>query len=76
MTSDDLQSEQALQVMATVRRRLQYLNRLVERMQALRFPPHDPMLRAALRAQDAMQELHVAAHYASCKSGVGKVASK
>jgi hypothetical protein len=36
------------------------------------FPPDDELYRACSRAWDAMQELHVRAHYASCTSGVGR----
>jgi hypothetical protein len=41
-------------------------------MELLGFPPTDPLYQAASRAHDALQELHVRAHYCSCASGVGK----
>ena len=49
-------------------------NRLLERMTQRGFVPSDPLYAATLRAQAGLQELHMAAHYASCKSGVGKPA--
>jgi len=41
-------------------------------MDRLGFPPQDPLWRAAVQARHALQGLHVAAHYASCTSGVGR----
>lgn len=73
MTSDDLSPEQARQVNEVAGRQLRYVNRLVRRMEQLRFPPDDALLRAALRAQDALQGLTMAAHYASCKHDVGRL---
>jgi len=74
MTSDDLEPEQARTLMTTIGKQLRYLNRLSDRMQHLGFPPNDPLWRATMEARDCMQHLHMAAHYASCKSGVGKPA--
>jgi hypothetical protein len=50
---------------------LRYLNRLCERMMRLGFPPDDPLQVAAVKARAAMQDLHTAAHYATCRHGVG-----
>jgi hypothetical protein len=33
------------------------------------FPGNDPLYVAALRARNAVQDLHVALHYASCPKG-------
>jgi hypothetical protein len=41
-------------------------------MELLGFPPDDPLYIAASRAHDALQELHVRAHYCTCTSGVGR----
>jgi hypothetical protein len=57
-----------------ISRRLRYLNNLVERMQQLGFAPGDDLSDAALRAQAAVHELHVKAHYAGVSHGVGKAA--
>ena len=49
-----------------------HIHRLIERMDRWRFPSNDPLFQAALKAQDALQGLCVATHYAGCTSGVGK----
>lgn len=72
MTSADLTSTQATQLRDFVARRLRYLNRLLDRMQRVRWLPEDDMFQAVICARDAMQDLHVAAHYAGRKSGVGR----
>lgn len=72
MTSADLTPEQAQRLRLAIARQLRYLNRLCGRLQSLRFPVEDPLCAAALRARNAMQDLHVACHYASCKRGVGR----
>jgi hypothetical protein len=51
---------------------LNWLGRVRRRMEQQGFPPDDELYRACSRAWDAMQELHVRAHYASCTSGVGR----
>lgn len=71
MTSRDITTDQAKQTMDRVGVGLRQLNRLCARMIKLGFPPDDPLYFAAKRARDSMQDLFVAAHYASCKSGVG-----
>lgn len=72
MTVKDVTPEQAAQLMATIGRQLRYLNRLCRRMDRLGFPRQDPLWQAAWTARDAMQDLHMAAHYAGCTSGVGR----
>src|SRR5688500_7135825 len=37
------------------------------------FPPTDPLYASVSKCYDVTQELHVRAHYASCKGGVGNV---
>lgn len=71
MTSRDLTSDQAERTRAQVARHLRFLNRLVDRMTRAGFPPDDELFVAAIRARATMQDLHVACHYASVKSGVG-----
>ena len=72
MTSDDLHVDRAIRLMAQVGRQLRWLDRLCRRMDQLGFPPDDSLRQAALAARSTMQDLHVEAHYASCKSGVGR----
>jgi len=36
------------------------------------FPPTDPLYVSVSKCYDAAQELHVRAHYASCRGGVGR----
>ena len=67
--SSNLTSEQLERVKASVSRELRYLNRLIERMARLGFPPTDAVYAAALRAQAETQGLYVALHYASCPKG-------
>jgi hypothetical protein len=52
---------------------LRFLNRLCDRLNALSVPPDDPLVLAAHRARESMQDLHVACHYHSCTHGVGKI---
>lgn len=73
MTAGGLKPEQAHELMARVAGQLRFLNRLCERMRNLGFPPDDPLWRAAITARNAHQDLHVASHYAGCKSGVGRL---
>ena len=72
MTSADLTTQQATRLRLTVARYLRYSNRLCERMTRLGFPPDDPLWLAAEQARIALQNLHVAAHYAACEHGVGR----
>ena len=67
-----IQPEQADKLQAMVARELRFLNRLCQRMQLRRFRPDDPLWLAAHRARDSVQHLHVAVHYAGCRSGVGR----
>ena len=76
VTSTDLQPEQALRLRIAVAHHLRYLNRLCDRMNRLGFPPNGPLYVAAERARVSAQDLHVAAHYVSCKQGVGRAAGK
>jgi hypothetical protein len=72
MSSDDLNPKQRERLRADVARMLRYLNRLVERMTRLGFPVKDPVYVAAISARAAIQDLHIAAHYATCTHGVGR----
>ena len=57
-----------MRLQQTLRRQLQYLNRLCARMQRLGFPLEDPLCHPAQRARDALQDLYTAAHYCGCES--------
>ena len=72
MDSSHIQPHQAQALCRQVRRSLAHVGRLRRRMEVLGFPPTDTLYVAASRAHDALQELHVRAHYCSCTSGVGK----
>jgi hypothetical protein len=72
VTSDDLTRELAERLGKIVGRDLRFLGKLLTRLQALGFPPSDPMVLAATRAHSGMHALNVHVHYASCNSGVGR----
>ena len=72
MDSGDLRPDQSARLRDAVRPPLAWLGRLRKRMDELGFPPQDPLYQSVLRAHNAMQELHVRAHYGACTSGVGR----
>ena len=72
MDSSQIKPEQAMRLCASLRGSMAYLLKLRQRMEELGFPPDDPLYRATTHAQQAIQDLHVRAHYCSCTSGVGK----
>lgn len=76
MNSSDLTTAQAAALHAQVGERLRWLNRLTARLDKLSFDPKDPLYLAAWKAKNAMGELSVHAHYASCKGGVGQAGRK
>ena len=57
-------------------RLVNYLSRVVKRMERTGFPPNDPIFTSARRAYDAVSTFCMDLHYLSCKSGVGKSARK
>lgn len=61
-----IKPQQAQRLCEAIRPSLAYVVRLRRRMEQLGFPPDDVLYRAAARAHDAMQELHVRAHYCAC----------
>ena len=71
MESRDLPPELAAALQRAVRRRLAWFGRLRRRMELRGFPPTDPLYISVSKCYDAVQELHVRAHYASCRGGVG-----
>ena len=72
MDSSDILPAQAARLRRQVARQLGYLGRLRRRMELMGFSPEDRLYLSVKRAHDAMQELHVRAHYAACTSGVFK----
>ena len=74
MTSDDLSTTQAEKLKQQAGFCLRFLNNLCKRMDRVRFEPTDELYRAAQTARNALQDLHVAAHYATCEHGVGRLA--
>ena len=72
MDSSTINPEQAAQVNRSLFRSLNYLARLRTRMERVGFPPRDHLMRLVDEAYNAVQALHVATHYLSCTSGVGR----
>ena len=72
MDSRDITPAQAARLCEIVARQLCFAGKLCARMERLGFGPNDPLFRAASKARNALQELHVTAHYCRCTSGVGK----
>ena len=72
MRSDDLTCEQARALKNKLGPMLGYLNRLKKRMSYRGFPPDDELLAAVIRAEAAVHELHVAAHYLACRDVTGR----
>ena len=72
VTNEDLTIEQATRLRDQIAARLRWLTKLETRLKRLGFRPKDKLQVATIAASAAMQDLHVAAHYASCKHGVGK----
>jgi hypothetical protein len=76
MRCEELTREQADALKQKLRPMLRYLVRLKRRMTYKQFPPGDSLLRAVLRAESAMHELHVEVHYLSCGDVVGRPAKR
>jgi hypothetical protein len=72
MRSSDLTKTQARALKNKLQPMLGYLNRLKHRMIRKGFPPDDPLLTAARRAEDAMYTLHVETHYLACGDVTGR----
>jgi hypothetical protein len=63
MQSDDLTPAQAARLKENTRPMLGYLSRLKARMVKRRFHHEDPLLRAVVKAHDALHALNVEVHY-------------
>ena len=72
MQSTDLTREQARALKNKLAPMLGYLTRLRKRMAFKGFTQDDELLQAVQRAEMAMHQLHVAAHYLSCGDVVGR----
>jgi hypothetical protein len=72
MDSNTIRPEHAAQLNLSIRRSLNYLFRLRERMLKTGFTPTDPLYLLVSNAYDATHHLSVELHYLSCKGGVGR----
>ena len=72
MDSHDLTPEQLHALTERLRPTLGYLNRLLRRMEAEGFPPHDKLLRTATEAEDRLQHLLTVLHYLGCPESAGR----
>jgi hypothetical protein len=72
VTSADLSIAQAKKLNKQLGRQLRYLGKLQRRMELRGFPPNDRMYCVTVEAYNALHELCVITHYASCESGVYK----
>ena len=70
MDSSDLTPAQAAIVNKSIRRHLNYLYRLMSRMNRVGFKPNDPLIVKVKAAYDALFDLSIDLHYRSCGSGV------
>jgi len=76
VTSSVLSPESAAKLQPMIAQRLAWLGRFRRWMEQRGFPPGDALYVACAGAHDAMQELHVRAHYAAVASGVGLSTAK
>ncbi len=67
MRSSDLTREQSEKLAAQIGPMLNYVNRLIKRMDKLGWEPHDPLYYLSLRAQGDLQGLLNTAQRASVK---------
>lgn len=67
-----LTHEQAARLRASTGQALRWANAICRRFDQLGIPLDDELYAAARQAQDAIHRLSVAAHYASCESGVAQ----
>jgi hypothetical protein len=74
--SRELTPAQAEALHNQLRPMVQYLNKLLQRMEnELRFPPSDPLLGMTKAAYHALRDLLSKTHYLSCRSGGGETAN-
>jgi hypothetical protein len=76
MDSKDLTPDQAAVINKAVRRHLNYLYRLQDRMANVGFKPSDPLFQKVAAAYDAAHRLFIELHYMSCAGGVGRSPTK
>ena len=72
MDSRNLTAEHLEDVRKRVLGILRYLNRLVDRMHKLAFPPEDETFMAAVAARNALHHLTVKLHYLACDNQAGR----
>jgi hypothetical protein len=68
MDSRTLTASQAERLRESLRPQLQYLRRLIARMEKVGFTSPDPLYERVKRAYDAMHDLHVHLHYHGCEA--------
>jgi hypothetical protein len=76
MDSRSLTCAQAEKIGKTIGRQLNYLRRLIKRMEHQRFPPKDSLYLEATAAFNAIHKLNVSLHYLSCAPGTTMDASR
>jgi hypothetical protein len=74
VTTDDLSRDQMEALARVVTRQQRFFNALIRRMDRRGFEPSDPLHRLSVQAQSVLQNLRMHLHYATCQSGVGKLA--
>lgn len=67
-----LQHEDADWLRRRIAPMLRFIGRVRVRLERRGYTPQHSLYRAINAAYDAMQALHVAAHYESCEGGVGR----
>jgi hypothetical protein len=72
MPGQQITADQADALAVKLRPMLGYLNRLLKRMEKTGFPPDDRLLKLTVEARNALHELTVAVHYASCPGKMGR----
>lgn len=72
MDANDLTTDQAARIRASLVPALGYLARLCRRMELAGFAPQDKLYGLASRANDTLEHLCVELHYLSCSTGVGR----
>jgi hypothetical protein len=73
MTRDDIKTEQGAAMYKAVWPMLNYLTRLLQRMERVGFPRNDPLYQSVKKAREAVLSLSIDLHYMSCSGGVGRI---
>lgn len=73
MNADNITTDQAAELFKRLFPHVNFVRRLVTRMEKLGFPQNNPLYVKARNADSAMRELYGEAHWRSCKGGMGRV---